>query len=116
MIAARTEGYSGSDIQMVVREALMLPVRAVQQATYWKYVAGRPRAGGAIAYDCLTPTSPGDPDGIEMSWSDVPPDKLKEPIVNMPHMLKALRNTKPSVSQDDLARYEKFTADFGSEG
>lgn len=37
-LARRTEGYSGSDIAIVVREALMQPVRLVQNATHFKRV------------------------------------------------------------------------------
>lgn len=33
--------------------------------------------------DLLTPCSPGDPAAIEMTWMDVPSDKLLEPIVCM---------------------------------
>lgn len=33
--------------------------------------------------DLLTPCSPGDPGAIEMTWMDVPGDKLLEPVVCM---------------------------------
>lgn len=33
--------------------------------------------------DLLTPCSPGDPDAIEMTWMDVPGEKLLEPVVSM---------------------------------
>lgn len=33
--------------------------------------------------DLLTPCSPGDPAAIELTWMDVPSDKLLEPIVCM---------------------------------
>lgn len=37
-LANLTEGYSGSDMGAVVREALMEPVRMVQDATHFKKV------------------------------------------------------------------------------
>jgi SpoVK/Ycf46/Vps4 family AAA+-type ATPase len=38
-LAKKTEGYSGHDISMVVRDALMQPVRKVQDATHFKRVS-----------------------------------------------------------------------------
>lgn len=37
-LAENTKGYSGHDISMVVRDALMQPVRKVQAATHFKMV------------------------------------------------------------------------------
>lgn len=37
-LAKITEGYSGSDISIVVQDALMQPVRKIQQATHFKKV------------------------------------------------------------------------------
>jgi SpoVK/Ycf46/Vps4 family AAA+-type ATPase len=38
VLGEQTEGYSGSDISIVVRDAMMQPVRAVQTATHFKKV------------------------------------------------------------------------------
>ena len=37
-LARRTDGYSGADIAIVVRDALMQPVRKVQTATHFRKV------------------------------------------------------------------------------
>ena len=39
-LAEKTEGFSGSDISVMVRDALMAPVRRVQPATYFRRVRG----------------------------------------------------------------------------
>jgi len=36
-----------------------------------------------LVKDLLTPCSPGDPDAIEMTWMEVPGEKLMEPVVCM---------------------------------
>ena len=66
--------------------------------------------------DLLTPCSPGDYGAIEMSWMDVPGDKLLEPVVNMQDMLLSLANAKPTVNESDLTKLKAFMDDFGQEG
>lgn len=48
-----------------------------------------------IVDDLLTPCSPGDPGAIEMTWMEVPSDKLMEPIVCMVSVAPA-PSTRPS--------------------
>lgn len=117
VLASKTDGYSGADISIVVRDALMEPVRKVQQATHFKRVRGpSPLDKNLIVDDLLTPCSPGDAGAFEMSWMDVEGDKLFEPPVTMRDMLKSLSRTKPTVNEDDLKKLQKFTEDFGQEG
>ncbi|XP_063779089.1 vacuolar protein sorting-associated protein 4B [Pseudophryne corroboree] len=116
-LGKRTNGYSGADISVIVRDALMQPVRKVQSATHFKKVRGKsPLNPDVIHDDLLTPCSPGDPNAIEMTWMDVPGDKLLEPIICMADMLRSLAHTKPTVNEEDLEKLKKFTEDFGQEG
>ncbi|XP_061594020.1 vacuolar protein sorting-associated protein 4B-like [Cololabis saira] len=116
-LGKRTDGYSGADVSVIVRDALMQPVRRVQSATHFKQVRGSlGNDPGVIVEDLLTPCSPGDPNAVEMTWMDVPGDKLLEPVVSMLDMLKSLAHTKPTVNEQDLDKLEKFTEDFGQEG
>ncbi|XP_001375971.2 vacuolar protein sorting-associated protein 4B isoform X2 [Monodelphis domestica] len=116
-LGKKTDGYSGADISIIVRDALMQPVRKVQSATHFKRVRGpSPTNPSVIVEDLLTPCSPGDPGAIEMTWMDVSGDKLLEPAVSMPDMLRSLASTKPTVNEHDLLKLKKFTEDFGQEG
>lgn len=83
-LAASTEGYSGADISIIVRDALMQPVRQVQTATHFKKVRGpSPKDPSIIVDNLLTPCSPGDPNAIEMNWMDIEGHELFEPPVTM---------------------------------
>ncbi|XP_057291230.1 vacuolar protein sorting-associated protein 4-like isoform X2 [Hydractinia symbiolongicarpus] len=116
-LAQNSEGYSGADISIVVRDALMQPVRKVQSATHFKRVRGKSRDNPNIEVDdLLTPCSPGDPNAQEMSWMDVDGDKLLEPVVNFDDMKRSLHSIRPTVNEDDLVKLKKFTEDFGQEG
>uniref|UniRef100_A0A6M2DH51 vesicle-fusing ATPase n=1 Tax=Xenopsylla cheopis TaxID=163159 RepID=A0A6M2DH51_XENCH len=117
VLANKTEGYSGADISIVVRDALMQPVRKVQTATHFKYVTGpSPTDRSKIVNDLLTPCSPGDDGAMEMTWVDVQGDKLFEPPVTMSDMLRSLATSKPTVNDEDMVKLDKFAADFGQEG
>lgn len=116
-LAAKTDGYSGADISVLVRDALMQPVRKVQTATHFVRVKGPSRSDPSVfVEDLLTPCSPGTPGAMEMSWIDVDGDKLLEPIVTMNDMLLSLANSKPTVNDEDLVKLKKFMEDFGQEG
>uniref|UniRef100_A0A915KKZ3 Vesicle-fusing ATPase n=1 Tax=Romanomermis culicivorax TaxID=13658 RepID=A0A915KKZ3_ROMCU len=117
VLAEKTEGYSGADISVLVRDALMQPVRKVQSATHFKKVSGPSRSNpNEIVHDLLTPCSPGDKGAMAMSWADIPGDKLLEPVVSMSDMLRSLANSKATVNEDDMKKLKKFTEDFGQEG
>jgi len=112
-----TEGYSGADIDIVVRDALMQPVRKIQTATHFRNVTGpSPQDRSVIMHDLLTPCSPGAPGAMEMSWMDVPGEKLLEPLVTINDMMMSLSTIKPTVNDADLEKQVKFTDDFGQEG
>lgn len=126
-LAEMSEGYSGSDISIAVQDALMQPIRKIQTATHYKKVS----ASRLVPYDLdltdkrqvmvdgaekLTPCSPGDSGATEMSWVNIEADQLLEPPLMLKDFIKAVRNSRPTVSQEDLQRNAEWTKEFGSEG
>ncbi|RIB12095.1 P-loop containing nucleoside triphosphate hydrolase protein [Gigaspora rosea] len=107
-LGGRTEGYSGSDISVVVRDALMAPIRKVQTATHFRWTDENKKY--------LVPCSPGAPGAIEMTWKEVKSEQLQEPDLTFEDLEKSVSFVKPTVNSDDLGRYIKFTEDFGQDG
>ena len=101
-----SDGYSGSDIAIVVKEAMMMPVRRCQTAT--RFIETND--------GFFIPTYPSDPNGKDLSLMQIEPSKLKAPDVTTDDFFCALSKIRPSVSPDDLDRQIEFTNDFGQEG
>ncbi|KAI1431334.1 vacuolar protein sorting-associated protein VPS4 [Xylaria sp. CBS 124048] len=108
-LAKLTEGYSGSDISIVVQDALMQPVRKIQQATHFKEVT-------VDGVNKVTPCSPGDPGAKELTWDDIDAETLLEPLVDLKDFIKAIHSSRPTVAEADLTRNAEWTKEFGSEG
>lgn len=115
MLGEMAEGYSGSDISVLVRDAIMQPVRKLQGAQSFKRVSVvDPETGAAVAK--WTPCSPGDHEAVAKTLMDVSPADLHVPEVTRQDFEKALAHSKPSVSEKDISDHVKFTQEFGQEG
>jgi len=84
-LAQMTEGYSGSDIVLVSRDALMMPIR--------RAVAGKT------------------PEQIQEMRGNC---ELETAEVCMEDFLKAFENTRPSVAKDELEKFSVWDDQFGS--
>lgn len=109
-LASMTEGYSGHDVAVVVRDALMQPIRKIQQATHFKPIIDEEGA------EKLTPCSPGDEGAKEMSWQDIETDQLLEPGLTIKDFIKSIKSNRPTVNDADIKNHIQFTTDFGQEG
>jgi len=117
-LGQNTDGYSGADISLVVRDAIMQPVRRVQNATHFRMVSGKDptKQTEDVMNDLWEPCSPGVYGAVEKSWMDIDGKKLKEPEVDFKMITKSLQSQKATVNDEDLGKLKKFASDFGQDG
>eukprot|EP00898_Chlorokybus_atmophyticus_P004022 jgi/Chlat1/4620/Chrsp3S05586 len=113
-LGRRTEGFSGSDIDHVVKDVLFEPVRKVQDATHFK------RIRGADGPEMYVPCAPTDPAGREDTLATLTEKDLANrvmvPKITMSDFEKVLARARPTVSHKDLELHDRFTQEFGEEG
>mmetsp|Transcript_20658 Transcript_20658/g.43986 ORF Transcript_20658/g.43986 Transcript_20658/m.43986 type:complete len:462 (+) Transcript_20658:109-1494(+) len=114
-VAKRTEGFSGADLSILVRDAIYEPVRRCRSATAFKRVA-RPGPEGGAPRQFWTPCAPGTPGATQMTLMEVPAEELLPPEVLASDFDAALRKVRPSVSPGDLRQFEAFTKMYGVDG
>ncbi|CAF0870591.1 unnamed protein product [Adineta steineri] len=114
-LAEKAEHYSGADIAVVCREALLRPVRRLVEATHFKQVPN-PTKNPDEPTNVWLVCSPGDPHAQSMTLDKIEPDDLCNPPVTMSDMLAALNTQRPTVGGDELAKYQKFTEEYGQQG
>ena len=109
-IAAETERFSGSDMAVLVKDVLFQPVRKTQEATAFRAVEG----------GLYEPCSPGEPDAFEATLASFVEIgsalKVVPPFVTRMDFEFALMRARPTVSEADLACFERFTEEFGEDG
>jgi len=123
-----TEGASGSDIKVLVKEALMQPIRRCQQSKQF-YVDDEGFYHPCSKYPNCSKCPPklsSDPPGKDytckscgakrMTLWEVPPEKLKAPMVVREDFEKVMRNSVTTVSPEELARFTEWTKQFGQDG
>ncbi|KAM0749616.1 vacuolar protein sorting-associated protein 4 [Meredithblackwellia eburnea MCA 4105] len=113
-LAAKTDGYSGSDLAVVVRDALMQPVRKVLGATHFKEIEVE-EGDPPHKVKKLTPCSPGDKGAVEKTWNDVNSDELLEPPLAYNDFIRAVQSARPTVTKDDIVKHIEFANEGGSE-
>mmetsp|Transcript_18160 Transcript_18160/g.30106 ORF Transcript_18160/g.30106 Transcript_18160/m.30106 type:complete len:449 (+) Transcript_18160:48-1394(+) len=123
-----TEGASGSDIKVLVKEALMQPLRRCQQAKQFYRDSEGFLIPCAKYPNCAycPPKLSSDKSGksyecsrchaIRMDLWDVPPAELKAPEVEVGDFETVLGHAFSSVSPEELVRFTTWTKSFGQDG
>ncbi|CAF0776148.1 unnamed protein product [Rotaria sp. Silwood1] len=112
-LAQKAEHYSGADIAVVCREALLRPIRRLSSSTHFKRVQNPEHDGPSQLWLAC---SPGDPAAQSFTLEKITPNELCEPPVTMSDMVAALATQKATVGEHELGKYQKFTQEFGQEG
>ncbi len=107
-IAIKTEGFSGSDLEILCRDAAFEPLHLAQQTDKFKKI----RANGMEGFIPLPPNYTG-ADYVIANIYELPNHSLILPDLTRADLEKALMNTKPSVSKADLKKFEDWTNQFG---
>ena len=109
-LANRIENYSGSDIEVLCKDAAMEPLRFAQTTNKFR----------KLANGKFTPVDPRTPaDGynvIESTVYDLPDNSLELPALSLQDFIKSTKRSKSSVSPKDLLEFEEWTRLYGEEG
>lgn len=108
-IGEMTKGYSGSDLEILAKDASMEPLRFAQNTDKFKEVKGD---DGRTMFMPVDPKKSGSKIR-QCSVYDLPERTLYLPDLIMSDLEKALKKSKPSVSQGDIKEYVDWTKQFG---
>ncbi|KAE8793610.1 vacuolar sorting protein 4b [Hordeum vulgare] len=110
VLGRRTEGFSGSDVAVCVKDVLFEPVRKTQDAMYFFKTDG----------DMWMPCGSKQPGAVQTTMQDLASKGLASQILPPPisksDFEKVLARQRPTVGKKDLEVHEKFTKEFGEEG
>ena len=115
-LGVQTPGFSGSDIDHVVKDVLYEPVRKTQEATHFKTVTKEEDE----TKEYYVPCSPGDPSAWASTLDELASlgyaDRVMPPPITLGDFKKILLRARPTVAAADLEVHERFTKEFGEEG
>ncbi|XP_056165650.1 protein SUPPRESSOR OF K(+) TRANSPORT GROWTH DEFECT 1-like [Syzygium oleosum] len=109
-LASRTEGFSGSDISVCVKDVLFEPVRKTQDAMFFIKTSN----------GMWMPCGPKQEGAVQISMQELAAEgqaaKIIPPPISSRDFDKVLARQRPTVSKADLEVHERFTREFGEEG
>ncbi|KAK1354603.1 protein SUPPRESSOR OF K(+) TRANSPORT GROWTH DEFECT 1 [Heracleum sosnowskyi] len=106
----KTEGFSGSDISVCVKDVLFEPVRKTQDAMFFV----------GLNDGTWVPCGPKQRGAVQTTMQDLAArglaSKIVPPPISRTDFDKVLARQRPTVSKSDLDVHERFTTEFGEEG
>uniref|UniRef100_I2CP71 Vacuolar protein-sorting-associated protein 4 n=2 Tax=Nannochloropsis gaditana TaxID=72520 RepID=I2CP71_NANGC len=137
LLAEMTDGCSGADISICVREALMEPLRKCKQAKYFvtnaqgmltPYHSGTgedPNVPPCPRCPMVLLTEGGEKQGpltcqscgaVRGGLYEIESERLLVPDIEFADFEKAAQRAKPSVAPEELDHFTEWTTEFGQEG
>jgi vacuolar protein-sorting-associated protein 4 len=113
-IARQCDGFSGSDIICLCRDAVMEPIRGMRDATHFREVCGPdPDDPKAVVTDRVQACAVHDDGAFECALLELPaPEKLLVPPAAMAHVTASLRRYRPSVDAAWQEQYLQFIEQY----
>uniref|UniRef100_A0A0C9RPW8 TSA: Wollemia nobilis Ref_Wollemi_Transcript_4398_2214 transcribed RNA sequence n=1 Tax=Wollemia nobilis TaxID=56998 RepID=A0A0C9RPW8_9CONI len=112
-LARKTDGFSGSDVSVCVKDVLFEPVRKTQDAMFFCKV-------NTQEGEMWMPCGPRQPGAVQTTMQELAVEGLASKILPPPiarsDFDKVLARQRPTVSKGDLEVQERFTKEFGEEG
>ncbi len=102
-LAQHTDGFSGADIAVLVRDALMLPVRRMLAATHFRRVEEKgPQQGKWV------PCAAEELGAEQRTMVEIGDTELADAVITAHDFVPALKTMHASVSPNDLQQYRDF--------
>ncbi|KAF3947568.1 hypothetical protein CMV_026314 [Castanea mollissima] len=109
-LASKTDGFSGSDISICVKDALYQPIRATLDAKFFR------ENSEGMWVPCKN-TDPGAKEyTLEKLKAKVGASQIQPPPNTKADFDNVLKKQKPTVSEADIEECEKFNKQFGNDG
>ncbi|KAH0777013.1 hypothetical protein AABB24_018889 [Solanum stoloniferum] len=109
-LARKTEGFSGSDVSVCVKDVLFEPVRKTQDAVFFTQTSN----------GTWIPCGPKQRGAVQTTMQELAAKGLASQIIPPPitktDFDKVLARQRPTVSKSDLEVHDRFTKEFGEEG
>nr|CAD7439696.1 unnamed protein product [Timema bartmani] len=103
VLGISTDGYSGSDLANLAKEALFEPINELDCSNFWKE-----NEGGR-----MVPCTRNFEGAVHKFLEDLRPEQVEARDVSFSDFKMALTNSKKTVTNEDIERYESFTVQFG---
>ncbi|EFC38827.1 predicted protein [Naegleria gruberi] len=102
--AKLTNQYSGADIGIIIRDALMKPVREAMNSDYFKTTND----------GTIVPCSRNEKNSKKMNMLDIKqPEKLKIAKVTAKDIYDSIKSVKPSTNPSEILSFIEFTQNYG---